>query len=106
MDNNNLNQYDGGGYNGNRGGNNNGNNNGGGPGGNGEDPKRQSIVLLLVAALVTLLCMSYFMKLMTGGTEREVSYNEFMDMVEKGQVKSVEIDTDRISIAPKQQGGV
>ncbi len=105
MDNNNLNQYDGGGYNGNRGGNNNGNNNGGGPGGNGEDPKRQSIVLLLVAALVTLLCMSYFMKLMTGGTEREVSYNEFMDMVEKGQVKSVEIDTDRISIAPKQQGG-
>ena len=104
MDNNNLNQYEGGGYNGNRGGNNNGNNNGSGPGGNGEDPKRQSIVLLLVAALVTLLCMSYFMKLMTGGTEREITYNEFVGMVEDGKVKSVEIDTDRISIIPKQQG--
>ncbi len=107
MDNNNLNQYDGGGYNGNRGGqnNNNGNNNGSGPGGNGEDPKRQSIVLLLVAALITLLCMSYFMKIMTGGTEREITYNDFITMVENGEVKSVEIDTDRINIVPKQQGG-
>ena len=87
MDENNLNQYDGGGYNGNRGGqnNNNGNNNGSGPGGNGDDPKRQSIVLLLVAALITLLCMSYFMKVMTGGTEREITYNEFVDMVEAGK---------------------
>lgn len=107
MDENNLNQYDGGGYNGNRGGqnNNNGNNNGSGPGGNGDDPKRQSIVLLLVAALITLLCMSYFMKVMTGGTEREITYNEFMDMVEGGKVKSVEIETDRINIIPKQQIG-
>ena len=107
MDENNLNQYDGGGYNGNRGGqnNNNGNNNGSGPGGNGDDPKRQSIVLLLVAALITLLCMSYFMKVMTGGTEREITYNEFVDMVEDGKVKSVEIETDRINIIPKQQIG-
>ena len=107
MDENNLNQYDGGGYNGNRGGqnNNNGNNNGSGPGGNGDDPKRQSIVLLLVAALITLLCMSYFMKVMTGGTEREITYNEFVDMVEAGKVKSVEIETDRINIIPKQQIG-
>ena len=42
MDNNNLSQYDGGGYNnGNRGGNQNNNGNKG-PGGNGENPKKQS----------------------------------------------------------------
>ena len=105
MDENNLNQYDGGGYNnGNRGGNqnNNGNN---GPGGNGEDPKKQSIFLLLIATLITLLCMSYFMKALTGTTEREITYNEFIRMVEEGEVKSVQIESDRITIEPVKEEG-
>ena len=102
MDDNNLNQYEGNGYNDNRGGNQNNNGNGG-PGSNGEDPKKQSILLLLVAALITLLCMSYFMKLLTGGTEQEITYNQFMQMVEDGEVDSVEIDTDRIIIMPKKK---
>lgn len=105
MDENNLNQYDGGGYNnGNRGGNqnNNGNN---GPGGNGEDPKKQSIFLLLIATLITLLCMSYFMKALTGNTEREITYNEFIRMVEEGEVKSVQIESDRITIEPVKEEG-
>ena len=101
MDDNNLNQYEGNGYNGNRGGNQNNNGNGG-HGSNGEDPK-QSIFLLLAAALITLLCMSYFMKMLTGGTEREITYNEFMKMVEAGEVDSVQIDTDRILILPKEK---
>lgn len=103
MDNNNLNQYDGGGYNnGNRGGNQNNNGNKG-PGGNGENPKKQSILLLLVASLITLFCMSYFMKAMTGNTEREITYNEFIEMVENGEIDSVQIESDRISIKPKKQ---
>ncbi len=102
MDDNNLNQYEGNGYNGNRGGNQNNNGNGG-HGSNGEDPKKQSIFLLLAAALITLLCMSYFMKMLTGGTEREITYNEFMKMVEAGEVDSVQIDTDRILILPKEK---
>lgn len=99
MDNNNLNQYEGNGYNNNRGGNQN-NNGKGGPGSNGEDPKKQSIFLLLAAALITLLCMSYFMKMLAGGSEKEITYNEFMRMVEDGEVDSVQIDTDRIIIIP------
>ena len=103
MDNNNLSQYDGGGYNnGNRGGNQNNNGNKG-PGGNGENPKKQSILLLLVASLITLFCMSYFMKAMTGSTEKEITYNEFIEMVENGEVESVQIESDRISIKPKKQ---
>lgn len=102
MNDNNLNQYEGNGYNNNRGGNQNNNGNGG-PGGNGEDPKKQSIFLLLAAALITLLCMSYFMKLLTGGTEKEITYNEFMRMVEEGEVDSVQIDTDRILIIPVKE---
>ena len=103
MDENNLNQYDGGGYNnGNRGGNQN-NHGGKGPGGNGEDPKKQSIFLLLIASLITLFCMSYFMKTLTGNSEKEITYNEFIRMVENGEVESVQIESDRITIKPEKK---
>lgn len=101
MDNGSFNQYGNGnnGGNGNRGGGNNGN----GHGGQGESgPGRQSLLLLIVAALVTLVCMSYFMKILNSATNKEIPYNEFVDMVEEGQVESVEIGTDQITIKPKQ----
>ena len=99
MDNGNLNQYgEGNGGNNNRGGNNG--NRGGGQGD--QNPRRQSLLLLLVAALVTLLCMSYFMKVMGNATNQEIPYNEFVKMVEDGEVESVEITSDRINIVPKQ----
>ena len=66
-------------------------------GGNGQMPKRPSLVMLLVAALVSLLCMSYFMSLMSGATN-EVSYNEFLTMVDEGKVASVKLASDRINI--------
>ena len=99
MDNGNLNQYgEGNGGNNNRGGNNG--NRGGGQGD--QNPRRQSLLLLLVAALVTLLCMSHFMKVMGNATNQEIPYNEFVKMVEDGEVESVEITSDRINIVPKQ----
>lgn len=102
MEDNNLNQYDNNGFNnGNRGGNQNNNGGNGGPGGNGGSPKKQSFLLLVIAALITLVCMSYFMRVLTGGTEREITYNEFMQMLDAGKVDSVEIDTDQINIYPK-----
>lgn len=101
MDNGNLNQYGNGGNNGSGG--NGGRGNGGRNGGQGDqNPRRQSLLLLLVAALVTLLCMSYFMKIMNSATNREIPYNEFISMVEAGQVESVEIGTDQLTILPKQ----
>ncbi len=73
----------------------------GGPGGNGGDPRKQSLIMLVIAALVTLLCVSFFMKMMTGATNQEIPYNEFVKMVEEGKVKSVEVGSDRITIYPK-----
>ena len=103
-DNNNLNQFDPGSGNGNNGsGSNNGNGNGNGSGNNGKDPKRQSMILFLIAALVTLLMMSSFMKMMSGETEKEISYNEFIQMLEDGKVESVEISSDRANIKPKEE---
>ncbi len=99
MSENNLNQFDsgqGGGSHGNKGNQSGGQ---GGPG-NGKNPKKQSAILFLIAALVTLLFMSSFMKMIAGETEKEVSYNEFVEMLEAGKVESVEIASDRVLITP------
>lgn len=99
----NLNQYEGG-----PGGPNNGHGGPGGsggpggPGGSGNDPRRQSLIMLAVAAIVTLLCISMFMKMMTGATNQEISYNAFIEMIDKEQIESVTVESDRVVIYPKQ----
>ena len=99
----NLNQYDNGQ---NRGPNGPGGPNNGGQGGsgnqNGNNPRKQSLIMLVIAALVTLLIISMFMKMMTGATNQEISYNDFIDMVENQKIESVSVDSDRIVIYPKE----
>ena len=99
----NLNQYDNGQ---NRGPNGPGGPNNGGQGGsgnqNGNNPRKQSLIMLVIAALVTLLIISMFMKMMTGATTQEISYNDFIDMVENQKIESVSVDSDRIVIYPKE----
>ena len=100
----NVNQYDNGGGSGSGGPGGPGNGGGpGGPGGSGGDPRKQSLIMLVVAALITLLCVSVFMKMLTGATNQEISYNEFVKMVEDGKVKSVQVGSDRITIYPNAQ---
>ena len=78
MSENNLNQYDNGsGGNGTPGGNNGGSGSGGN-GGPGRDPRRQNIVMFVIAALLSLLLVSTFVKIITGDSEQEISYNEFI----------------------------
>ena len=104
MDNNNLNSYNGGG-----GYNNNNNGQGGGPQGpggpGGRPPGRQNLMMILVAALVTLVCMSFFMRMLSGVSSQEISYNEFLEMVEEGRVERVEIGDSQITIIPKSDNG-
>ena len=95
---NNMNQFD---PNSNRNGQNgqNGNQNGeNNPQGNGGPPKKQSLFFVLIASLVLLLAMSYFMKLMNGAGTKEISYNEFIAMLEAGEVEEVLIGDDQINI--------
>ena len=98
MDNQNMNQFDNGnGYNG----NNRNDQSGGGAPGN-QTPKKVNFLLLLIAVLITMLSMSYFMKLMTGDGTKEISYSEFLNMLENDKVESVEITNDQLNITPKQ----
>ena len=69
-------------------------------GGDNNSPRRQNIILLLVAALVTMICMTYFLKAFSDDTNREVTYSEFLQMVDDGKVESIVIESDRIDIYP------
>ncbi len=102
MSENNLNKYDGG-AGGNNGSDRGGNNGSGGPGGNGRDPRKQNIIMFVIAALLSLLLVSTFVKLITGDSEQEISYNEFIQMLEGDKVQSVIIGTDRVYIQPKAE---
>ena len=78
---------------------NNNQNNGNKPDGN---KRRQNIIILLVAAVFTIIAVTTLTSLYAGATTKEIPYNEFLQMVEKGEVKSVVIDTSgKIIITPK-----
>lgn len=70
-------------------------------GGNGPQ-KKQSLFMLLIAVLVTLMGMSLFMNMMSGSNE-EVAYSTFLQMVREDQVKSVVITDTQIQITPKEK---
>ena len=72
--------------------------------GNGNKPGRnnQMILLLVVAAVVTLLCISMMSSFLSDGTRTEITYSDFVKMVEDGKVESVVIETDEIQITPVQ----
>lgn len=92
---NNINQYDNNDHQTNGGGQNNG---GGNNSGNGKDPKKQNILILILAAILSLILVFSLMSFLTGSGEKEISYSEFIRMLDEGSVKSVEIESDRIYI--------
>ena len=99
MDNNQINNYDNNsGRNPNGQGNGNGN---GGNNGNNQNPKKQNLLILLIAALISLLCISYFMSVITDATDQKITYNKFVEMIEANQIQSVEIKSSEIVIYPK-----
>ena len=87
----------------NNGGNGNNGRNSNNQGNSNQDPRKQNLLVFLVATLISLVLMSYFMKSINGATSQEVPYNEFVDMLESGEVKSVYISSDRIQIIPIEQ---
>jgi len=75
--------------------NNNNNNN------DNKSPRRfMAIAVMMILSLGIIFFMHYMSSLISKQTSREITYNEFMSMLSAGEVKSVEIDTDKIVITP------
>ena len=64
---------------------------------------KNGIIICLIVAVVIYIMYSYMKNLVEESTNKEITYNEFMVMLEKGEVESVEIYSDRILIEPKVQ---
>ena len=81
--------------------NSSGGSNGNGSGNNPKQSRNQNIVLVLVALLFTLFIMSYFLNMSSTAESSEISYTEFVNMLEDGKVESVEIQSSQIDITLK-----
>ena len=73
-----------------------------------KDPKQgsgknhQSILAFLRCLLVTLVCFALFTNMLKDNSS-EISYDKFIDMVDKDQVKEVTIQSSTLTIVPKKQ---
>lgn len=67
------------------------------------NPNRRYGLIGLGAALLIFMLFLYFSSLVQKSTHREITYNEFIDLVTTGEVVSVELSDSRIVILPKKQ---
>ncbi len=73
-------------------------------GNNGNNGNKIGIIICIVAAVMTFLMGSFMANQIKESTHKKISYDQFMDMLDKGEVKSVEIKTSgEITIVPKKQ---
>ena len=63
---------------------------------------RQSILAFLICLLVTLVCFALFTNMLKDNSS-QISYDKFIDMVEKDQVKEVTIQSNTLTIEPKHK---
>lgn len=69
---------------------------------NGKTPKsNQTITILLIAALITFATVYFMKNTIASSSQEELTYNQFIDMVEKDQVESVAVSSSEIEIHPK-----
>ncbi|MCD8323897.1 MAG: ATP-dependent zinc metalloprotease FtsH [Clostridiales bacterium] len=78
----------------------NNNNNGGNNKKNGRNG--QSVLWLVLLALIILLVVSSMTNRVSSLTNQEITYSEFLSMVEDGEVESVTITSSEIQITPVQ----
>ena len=63
----------------------------------------KSILVFLVITLIVMLATNIVTSMVKDTTERKISYNQFINMVDRGEVESVEIGSNRIDINLKNQ---
>ena len=74
-----------------------------GPGNQGPNKNRQTILAFLICLLVTLVCLSFIKEIRNGGTG-EITYDKFIEMVDKDQIKEVTLQSGILTVEPKLQG--
>ena len=72
------------------------------PGNQGPNKNRQSILAFLICLLISLVCLSFVTDMMSDSSS-EITYDKFIEMVDKDQVKEVTLQSGVLTVVPKNQ---
>ena len=72
------------------------------PGNQGPNKNRQSILAFLICLLISLVCLSFVTDMMSDSSS-EITYDKFIEMVDKDQVKEVTLQPGVLTVVPKIQ---
>ena len=75
---------------------------------NNQDPNRnnrQGISFVVLVTLITTILVLALFQFQGTGTEEEITYDKFLQMVDDGKVAEVQIQNDRLLIKAKKQDG-
>ena len=68
----------------------------------GSNKNHQSILAFLICLLVTLVCLSLFTNMLQDNSS-EITYDKFIEMVDKDQIKEVTLQSGTLTIVPRAQ---
>ena len=68
-----------------------------------DNNNRQNYGIIIITTIIAAVFVMFLYQLMQDTPSQEISYTKFMDMVEKGEVKEVTIDSEKITIIPKTE---
>ena len=74
-----------------------------GPGNQGPNKNRQSVLAFLICLLISLVCLSFVTDMMSDKSS-EITYDKFIEMVDKDQIKEVTLQSGILTVEPKLQG--
>ena len=72
------------------------------PGNQGPNKNRQSVLAFLICLLISLVCLSFVTDMMSDKSS-EITYDKFIEMVEKDQIKEVTLQSGVLTVVPKIQ---
>ena len=69
-----------------------------------QNRNHSTVLIFMVVTLVTLVLMSIVNRAMNDSTSMEITYDQFLELLNKGLVDSVTVDEDKLTIVTKRQG--
>ena len=71
----------------------------------GGQKNKQPIFAFLICLLLTLTCLSFFTNMLGGGSSEEITYDEFIQLVDDKKVEEVVLQDDTLTITLKDHSG-
>ncbi|MDD3278439.1 MAG: ATP-dependent zinc metalloprotease FtsH [Lachnospiraceae bacterium] len=70
----------------------------------GNGPKnKQTLLVIVICLLISLVFMALFSNVMNHSTSKDITYDEFLQMVDKNEIKKVTLESGTLTIEPKDQ---